>query len=131
MIQIGIWIDAEKAFLIFLDNKEMSLETVLCIKQYAKEKALVAVDQLFEESIFYAKVIKSVGKVDTIVLFGEGDTPFKFEKAVKELDSVMHLKIKSVLNIAEMSKEQFGVLVKDFYTLSSKARLIAENSVGF
>ena len=100
--QIGLWIDHQKAILVILENEkeevkrfESNLERHVRFQQEADTKTAdgpqfytreTRMDRRFHDHIqkYYQQVISAVSGAERLLVFGNGEAKYEFEKQLKK-----------------------------------------------
>jgi hypothetical protein len=129
---VGIWIDHERAFLVFIDADK---ETTTSIESNVEGRVRlsggsrsgtpygpqdVASEGKKEERHkhqlrrYYKRVIRAVSDSEKIQIFGPGEAKMELEKEIKK-SKALSPKIVSVKPADKMTKKQIVAKVRDFY----------------
>ncbi len=133
MNNIGIWLDKEKAHMVFLDKDSEKFETLLSeIENYRPSGGSgtktakwgpqdVVQDSKFLErekhqhKAYFKKLVVAIKSADNIALFGPAETALRFKKELDKNYPELAAKVKTVEKADSMTNNQVKKLVRDFF----------------
>ncbi|WP_109299397.1 hypothetical protein [Aquimarina sp. AU474] len=132
MKNIGIWMDREKAHIIDIqENKEIFLTINSKVENYrihggSGTKLKGGPQDVVQDSkylerekhqfkAYFKEIIPHVQNADRIVIYGPAEAGEKFNKELKENYKTISEKVKEVLKVGHMTKNQTIALIRDYY----------------
>ncbi len=132
-MNIGIWMDKEKAHLVRLKEELEEFETIYSDLEFFNPKGGartrsakwgpqdVVQDSKYLErekhqlKNYFNKLADAIGNADAIALFGPADTNEKFRKQLVQNHRALAAKVKTVKKADSMTENQIKALVRDFF----------------
>ena len=128
--QIGLWIDHQKAILVILENDKQevqrfqsNLERHARFQQEADEKTAdgpqfytreTRMDRRFHDHLqkYYQQVISAVTGAERLLVFGNGEAKYEFEKQFKRARRVPRMHIETA---DKMTERQLAAKVRKYF----------------
>ena len=132
-MNIGIWIDKEKAHIIRIEGEKESFETVYSDLEFFKPKGGsrtrsakwgpqdVVQDSKFLErekhqlKAYFKSLAELLVKADALALFGPADTKDKFARELGQNYKELAARLKTVEKADSMTQNQTIALVRDYF----------------
>jgi len=132
-MNIGIWIDKEKAHIVRLNEEQEEFETIYSGLEFFNPKGGsrtrsakwgpqdVVQDSKYLErekhqlKAYFNNLADAIGDADAIALFGPSDTNEKFKKELEENHKGLAAKLKTVEKADSMTEKQTKALVRDYF----------------
>ena len=132
MIKTGIWIDKNKALIVFIENGKVVLNTISSNIEHfhvhggsgtrfkgGPQDVVQDSKYLRREKqqlkLFFQKIASNIGNTEALVIFGPSDTNEKFSAELHANYKSLSVKIRGVKKVDSMTKNQIKALVKDFF----------------
>ena len=129
MRKTGIWLDKEKALILTLEKNEEYFETVSSELEFFNPKGGsrsktrwgpqdVVQDSKYLErekhqlNRYFENIVRSLGAVGELAIFGPAEAPEKFFKVLKEKHPDMAKKVKTMEKVDSMTENQVKALVR-------------------
>lgn len=134
MNNIGIWLDKEKAHIVYLSDSAEQLKTIFSEVEFFNKtgsagtrfKSGVTQDVTHESTYterekhqlkaYFTNLANAIKDADAIALFGPSDTNEKFSKELKENHKQLAAKLKTITKVDRMTENQVKALVKDYFS---------------
>ncbi len=135
MKKIGIWIDKEKAHVVYLTDSSEKLETIFSEIEFFNRTSSSASrvktgnnQDITHESTYterekhqlkayFNNLANAIKEADAIAIFGPADTNEKFRKNLEEHHKPLASKIKTVSKADSMTENQVKALVRDYFKM--------------
>jgi len=132
-MNIGIWMDKEKAHIVRLKKEQEEFETIYSELEFFNPKGGsrtrntkwgpqdVVQDSKYLErekhqlKNYFNKLANAIGDVDAIALFGPADTNEKFRKELVQNHKALAAKLKTVEKADSMTQNQIQALVRNYF----------------
>jgi len=132
MKKIGVWLDKEKAHIVYLENSNEKMETIISEVEnfrpvggsgtrFKGGPQDVIQDSKFSDrekhqlKRYFKRIAETIKEADAIALFGPADTNLKLKKELSENYSLLAKKIKTVEKADSMTNNQVKALVRNFF----------------
>lgn len=132
MEKIGIWIDKEKAHIVYLKPEKETFETVYSNVEFfnpkggSRSEAKWGPQDVVQDSrylerekhqlkLYFDDLANKIQDAEAIALFGPADTAEKFNKQLMDTHKILAAKVKAVTKVDSMTDNQVKALVRDFY----------------
>ena len=132
-MNIGIWMDKEKAHIVRLKEEQEEFETLFSELEFFKPKGgsrtrttkwgpqdVVRDSKYLEREkhqlkAYFNKLADAIGDADAIALFGPADTNEKFRKELLQNHKALAAKLRTVEKVDSMTENQIKALVRDYF----------------
>ncbi|MEX0289184.1 MAG: hypothetical protein AB3N14_08720 [Flavobacteriaceae bacterium] len=132
-MNIGIWLDKEKAHIVRIQGEKESMETIYSDLEFFKPKGGsrtrtakwgpqdVVQDSKYLErekhqlKAYFKSLVEALPDVDALALFGPADTNEKFAKELEQNYKELAAKLKTVEKADSMTENQTIALVRDYF----------------
>ena len=134
MKKVGVWLDKRMAYIFSLNNDEMEEVKTVFSKTEQREEILKAyrdrVKRGFSEkmsdkklleynknerNLYLKEITDYLLDADEIVLFGPAQTAEKLNKRLELLHPEIKNKVRDLIKVDSMTKNQIRALIKDYY----------------
>ena len=132
MMKTGIWIDKNKALIVFIENGKVVLNTINSNIEHfhvhggsgtrfkgGPQDVVQDSKYLRREKqqlkLFFQKIASKIGNTEALVIFGPSDTNEKLSEELHANYKSLSAKIRGVKKVDSMTNNQIKALVKDFY----------------
>tara|TARA_R110000868_G_scaffold126481_6_gene333589 strand:+ start:6782 stop:7189 length:408 start_codon:yes stop_codon:yes gene_type:complete len=133
MKNIGIWLDKEKAHIVYLSDSGEKMETISSEIEFFNRTGTsgprvkwggtqdVTHESTYTErekqqlKSYFNNLANAIKDADAIALFGPADTNEKFSKYLKENHKELATKLKTVTKADSMTENQVKALVREFF----------------
>jgi stalled ribosome rescue protein Dom34 len=133
MKKIGIWIDKEKAQVVYLNDSSEKFETIFSEIEFFNRTSSsgsrvktgsnqdITHESTYTErekhqlKAYFNNLANAIKEADAIAIFGPADTNEKFRKNLKEHHKQLASKIKTVSKADSMTENQVKALVRDYF----------------
>ncbi|MGB5555534.1 MAG: hypothetical protein WBM83_12800 [Flavobacteriaceae bacterium] len=133
MKKIGIWMDKEKAHIVWLTDAGEKMKTISSELEFFRPvggsrtrttkwgpQDVVQDSKYLEREkhqlkAYFNDLVKEIDDADIIALFGPADTAEKFRKELTENHRTIATKIKAVTKADSMTDNQVKALVRDYF----------------
>lgn len=132
MEKIGIWIDKEKAHIVYLNLENETFETLYSKLEFfnpkggSRSEAKWGPQDVVQDSrylerekhqlkLYFDNLANKIRNAGAIALFGPADTAEKFNKQLMANHKTLAAKVKAVTKTDSMTDNQVKAMVRDFY----------------
>jgi len=132
MKNIGIWIDKEQAYLVYLENNKEKLTIIKSkIENYhvvggTRSKTRWGPQQVVHDSKYlerekhqfknyFKQIAELIKDADAIAIFGPADTNYKLQKELSNYYKHIASNVTKVQKVDSMTKNQIIALVRDHF----------------
>lgn len=133
MKNIGIWMDKEKAHIVYLGDVKEKMETIFSEIEFFNKTGSsgsrvktgnnqdITHESTYTErekqqlKTYFNNIAKVIQGADAIALFGPADTNEKFSKDLKKNHKLLASKLVNVAKADSMTENQIKALVRDFF----------------
>ncbi len=133
--EIGVWLDKEKAFVIFKNDENVVLKTIKSnVENYrigggsgtrfkGGPQDVVQDSRYLEREKnqlkkYFKEIASNIKNAEAIVIFGPAETYRKFHKELQLQYKTIGAKVKAVKLADSMTENQVKALVKEFFELT-------------
>lgn len=130
--QTGIWLDKEKAHIVFLENGLEKMQTITSgvenynVKGGSRSKTKWGPQDVVQDSKYlerekhqlkkyFHEIANTVRDADAIVIFGPAETNNKLHKELQSNYAVLAEKVTSVEKIGKLTENQLKALIRNYY----------------
>lgn len=130
--QTGIWLDKEKAHIVFLENGLEKVQTITSgvenynVKGGSRSKTKWGPQDVVQDSKYlerekhqlkkyFHEIANTVRDADAIVIFGPAETNNKLHKELQSNYAVLAEKVTSVEKIGKLTENQLKALIRNYY----------------
>ena len=134
MINIGIWLDKNKAFIVTLTNEIEVFETIISNVEnfhihggsgtrFKGGPQDVVQDSKYLErekhqfKVYFKELASEIKEADGILIFGPAEVKDKFKKELEILYEDINAKVKDVQTADSMTENQVKAWVRDYFEL--------------
>ncbi|MFD0863833.1 hypothetical protein ACFQ1M_16575 [Sungkyunkwania multivorans] len=128
MKNVGIWIDKEKAHLVFLENKKETLVTVEAEVLYdgSRPKTDWGHTEVLKDRVqlerenkrlkdYFGQIVGHLQDVDGIAIFGPAETFFKLKDTLDKNYKDLAKKVKTAQKADSMTSNQIKAMVRTYF----------------
>lgn len=138
MKNVGIWLDKEKAHIVWLEEEMEKMETIVSNIEVFRPKGgsgtrstkwgpqdVVQDSKYLEREkhqfrVYFKKLSDAIKKANSIALFGPAEAPEKFKKELDKNYPILANKIKGVERADSMTENQIKKLVRSYFGMERK-----------